>query len=199
MILGSIFFQGNWGPVVWVRILFRMFFSYGAVEIQDPDTGVKLKINGQRLKKFLELPSLEDMECLILRELSCEHWLFFWWISGVTSTRPSLIDPSFSFLSFLYFLFLYIFDIMFLFLFCIYVFLSVIFLDKILLVLFEFYFLFVYFHTNENIVWFRCRGGELKIRAIYSIFNPKKWKKEKKNFCFVLENTCAILIDCILM
>jgi len=47
-------------------------FPYGAVEIQDPDTGAKFKVNGQRLKKFLDLPSLEDVEYLILHEPSCE-------------------------------------------------------------------------------------------------------------------------------
>ena len=45
-------------------------FPYGVVEIQDPDSGATFKVNGQRLKQFLELPSKEDVECLILREPS---------------------------------------------------------------------------------------------------------------------------------
>ena len=43
-------------------------FPYGAVEIADPHTGAKFKVNGQRLKQFLELPRPEDVECLILQE-----------------------------------------------------------------------------------------------------------------------------------
>jgi len=30
-------------------------FSYGAVEIQDPKSRAKFKVNGQRLKQFIEL------------------------------------------------------------------------------------------------------------------------------------------------
>jgi len=41
-------------------------FSYGAVEIQGPQSGATFKVIGQRLKQFLELPSQEDVECLIL-------------------------------------------------------------------------------------------------------------------------------------
>jgi len=41
-------------------------FSYGLVEIQDPTTGAKQKVNGQRLKQFLELHTEEDVECLML-------------------------------------------------------------------------------------------------------------------------------------
>ena len=43
-------------------------FPDGAVEIQDPQSGVTFKVNGQHLKQFLELPSQEDVECLILHE-----------------------------------------------------------------------------------------------------------------------------------
>ena len=43
-------------------------FPYGVVEIQDSESGAKFKVNGQRLKKFLELPSKEDVECLILHK-----------------------------------------------------------------------------------------------------------------------------------
>ena len=71
MILGSIFFQGNYSFIGWVRIFLHVF-PYGAVKIQDPDTGAKFKVNGQRLKKFLEFPSPEDVECLILHEPSYE-------------------------------------------------------------------------------------------------------------------------------
>ena len=45
-------------------------FPYNAVEIQDPESGATFKVNGQHLKQFLELPSREDVECLILREPS---------------------------------------------------------------------------------------------------------------------------------
>jgi len=55
------------GPYIVLHV-----FLYGAVEIQDPDTREKFKVNGLRLKKFLELPSPEDVECLILCEPSCE-------------------------------------------------------------------------------------------------------------------------------
>jgi len=41
-------------------------FPYGVVEITDPDTRVNFKVNGQRLKQFLELPGSKDVECLIL-------------------------------------------------------------------------------------------------------------------------------------
>ena len=43
-------------------------FPYGVVDIQDPKTKAKFKVNGQRLKQFLELPSPKDMECLIFCE-----------------------------------------------------------------------------------------------------------------------------------
>jgi len=45
-------------------------FSYGAVEIQDPESGATFKVNDQHLKPFLELSRKEDMQCLILRESS---------------------------------------------------------------------------------------------------------------------------------
>jgi len=58
--------RSRWtGPYIVSRI-----FRYGAVEIQDLDNGATFKVNGQRLKQFLELPSKADVECLILRELS---------------------------------------------------------------------------------------------------------------------------------
>jgi len=45
-------------------------FPYGAVEIQDPQSGATFKVNCQRLKPFLELPGQEDVGCLILHEPS---------------------------------------------------------------------------------------------------------------------------------
>jgi len=53
------------GPYIVSRV-----FPYGAVEIQDLDSGATFKVHGQRLKQFLELSSKEDVECLILREPS---------------------------------------------------------------------------------------------------------------------------------
>ena len=43
-------------------------FSYGAVKIQDPENSAKFKVNGHRLMQFLELPSIEGVECPILCE-----------------------------------------------------------------------------------------------------------------------------------
>jgi hypothetical protein len=37
----------------------RSVFSYGAIEIEDPTNGTTFKVNGQRLKPFLKLKSLE--------------------------------------------------------------------------------------------------------------------------------------------
>jgi len=55
--------KSRWtGPYIVSRI-----FPYGAVEVQDPGSGATFKVNGQRLKQFLELPSKADVECLILR------------------------------------------------------------------------------------------------------------------------------------
>jgi len=48
-------------------------FSYGAVEIAYSNTGAKFKVNGQLLKIFLELPNVEDVECLILGEPICDE------------------------------------------------------------------------------------------------------------------------------
>ena len=45
-------------------------FPYGAVGIQDPQSGVTFKVNGQCLKQILELPGQEDVKCLILNEPS---------------------------------------------------------------------------------------------------------------------------------
>ena len=43
------------------------------VEIQDLEIGAKFKVNAQRLKQFLKLPSTEDVECLILYELNSDE------------------------------------------------------------------------------------------------------------------------------
>jgi len=43
-------------------------FPFGAVEIQNCQSGAILKVNGQHLKQVLELLSQEDVECLILHE-----------------------------------------------------------------------------------------------------------------------------------
>ena len=48
-------------------------FSYGAVEIQDPVSGATFKVNGPWLKQFLEMPSKEDVEGLMLHEPSSEE------------------------------------------------------------------------------------------------------------------------------
>ena len=48
-------------------------FPYGVVKIQDPENGATFKVNNQRLKQFLELPSKEDVERLILRESSSDQ------------------------------------------------------------------------------------------------------------------------------
>jgi len=45
-------------------------FPYGVVEVQDPKSGATFKVSSQCLKQFLELRSLADVECLILREPS---------------------------------------------------------------------------------------------------------------------------------
>jgi len=43
-------------------------FPHGAVEIHNPATGAKEKVNGQRLKQFLKYTIEEDVECLMLHE-----------------------------------------------------------------------------------------------------------------------------------
>jgi len=58
--------RSRWtGPYVVLHV-----FPYGAVEIQDPQTGSIFKVNGQHLKPFLELLSQEDVKCLILNNPS---------------------------------------------------------------------------------------------------------------------------------
>ena len=55
----------------WMRpYVIPNFFPYGAVKIQDLESGDKFKVNGKRLKQFLELLSIEDVECLTLYEPS---------------------------------------------------------------------------------------------------------------------------------
>jgi len=41
-------------------------FPHGAVEIRDPTNDQVFKVNGYRLKHFLEIPREEDVECLSL-------------------------------------------------------------------------------------------------------------------------------------
>jgi hypothetical protein len=43
-------------------------FSHGAIEIEDPKNGNTFKVNGQRVKPFLELRSLEA-EATLLEDL----------------------------------------------------------------------------------------------------------------------------------
>ena len=38
----------------------KVVYPYGAVEIENPDTGKSLKVNGQRLKPFLEHFNLQE-------------------------------------------------------------------------------------------------------------------------------------------
>jgi hypothetical protein len=47
----------------------RSVFSYGAIEIEDPKNGSTFKVNGQRLKPFLELQSSE-VETTLLEDPS---------------------------------------------------------------------------------------------------------------------------------
>ena len=54
--------RSKWiGPFVIVRV-----FPRGAVEIKDPTNDQVYKVNGHRLKHFFEMPSEEDVECLLL-------------------------------------------------------------------------------------------------------------------------------------
>lgn len=46
----------------------RSVSSYGAIEIEDPTNGITFKVNGQRLKPFLELKSLE-IETTLLEDM----------------------------------------------------------------------------------------------------------------------------------
>ena len=51
----SILRRSRWtGPFI-----SRLVFPYGAIEIEDPKNGNTFKVNGQRLKPFLELRSME--------------------------------------------------------------------------------------------------------------------------------------------
>jgi hypothetical protein len=44
-------------------------FPYGAIKIEDPKNGNTFKVNGQKLKPFLELRSME-VEKTLLEDLS---------------------------------------------------------------------------------------------------------------------------------
>jgi hypothetical protein len=48
--------------------IIRIVFSHGAIEIEDPKNGNTFKVNGQRVKPFLELRSLE-VEATLLDDL----------------------------------------------------------------------------------------------------------------------------------
>ena len=48
--------------------LVRTVFPHGAIEIENPRDGSIFKVNGQRLKPFLELPSNQEEELMILHE-----------------------------------------------------------------------------------------------------------------------------------
>jgi len=45
-----------------------MVFSHGAVEIEDPKNGAVFKVNGQRLKPFLEMPVSDNEEVMSLHD-----------------------------------------------------------------------------------------------------------------------------------
>jgi hypothetical protein len=47
--------------------IIRIMFAHGAIEIKDPKNGNTFKVNGQRVKPFLELRSLE-VEATLLED-----------------------------------------------------------------------------------------------------------------------------------
>jgi hypothetical protein len=47
--------------------IIRTLFSHGAIEIEDPKNGNLFKVNGQRVKPFLELRSSE-IEATLLKD-----------------------------------------------------------------------------------------------------------------------------------
>jgi hypothetical protein len=47
--------------------IIRTVFSHGAIELEDPKNGNIFKVNGQRVKPFLELRSLE-VEATLLED-----------------------------------------------------------------------------------------------------------------------------------
>jgi hypothetical protein len=56
-------FKSRWtGPFI-----IRTVFSHGAIEIEDPKNGNIFKVNGQKVKPFLELRSLE-VEATLLED-----------------------------------------------------------------------------------------------------------------------------------
>ena len=48
----------------------RTVFPHGAIEIENPKDGSIFKVNGHRLKPFLEIPSNQEEELMILHEPS---------------------------------------------------------------------------------------------------------------------------------
>ena len=55
-------------------------FPYGAIEIKKPSNGVAFKVNSQRLKPFLELPTESMEEAMVLYEPTCldSHAINVW-------------------------------------------------------------------------------------------------------------------------
>jgi hypothetical protein len=47
--------------------IIKIVFSHGAIEIEDPKNGNIFMVNGQRVKPFLELRSLE-VEATLLKD-----------------------------------------------------------------------------------------------------------------------------------
>jgi hypothetical protein len=55
----------------WIdSFIIRSIFPHGAIEIQDPKNGTTFKVNGQRLKPFLELMS-PKIEMTLLEDPNC--------------------------------------------------------------------------------------------------------------------------------
>jgi hypothetical protein len=79
----------------------RSVFSYGAIEIEDPKNGSTFKVNGQRLKPFLELQSSE-VETTLLEDPSYSEWLSSGWKVWLKTENLALVggNPHHFFLSF---------------------------------------------------------------------------------------------------
>jgi hypothetical protein len=60
-------FPGKLKSLWTVPFIIRIVFSHGAIEIEDPKNGNIFKVNGQRVKPFLELRSLE-IEATLLED-----------------------------------------------------------------------------------------------------------------------------------
>jgi len=68
----------------------RSVFSHGAIEIDDPKNGSTFKVNGQRLKPFLELQSPE-VETTLLEDLSYSEWLSSGWRVWLKTENLALV------------------------------------------------------------------------------------------------------------